>query len=65
LGNEEDSTSEDEDNFEVEASKTLKVGTATNGDLDDDVNPFGKKKKKKKRKKLETGLLREILKFKV
>ena len=31
---------------------------------DEDHHPFGKKKKKKKKKKLETGLLREIMKFK-
>jgi hypothetical protein len=57
--NGDDCSSEEEDNLEVKPSTERSTIEAT-----DVSNPFGKKKKKKKRKKLETGLLREILKFK-
>ena len=56
-------TDDEEENF------IIKVDVQRNSIdvIDDDngeENPFGKKKKKRKRKTLETGLLREILKFK-
>jgi hypothetical protein len=47
-----------------EEEEVLDIKTEVSKSSDQDLNPFGKKKKKKKKKKLETGLLREIMKFK-
>ena len=68
--NDEDCTSEDDDFDAKDATVTSRNAERASangvgvGGADDDANPFGKKKKKKKRQKLETGLWREILKFK-
>ena len=59
---EDECSSDDEESFEVVKREIVPYPTEVG--VDEVVNPFGKKKKKRKRKKLETGLLREILKFK-
>ena len=63
--NDDDCSTDDEFDSKVTSSTSQGVDRQTTNDADEDeVNPFGQKKKKKKRKRLETGLLREILKFK-
>ena len=60
---EEDQLLEDSMSSEEE-EEVLDIKTEILKSPDEDLHPFGKKKKKKKKKKLETGLLREIMKFK-
>ena len=65
--NDDDCSTDDDFDPKLTSSSSHGADRQTSNDADadaDDVNPFGQKKKKKKRKKLETGLLREILKFK-